>query len=75
MSTMPDSRPSRFRAHGDTVLGTTHTIAQLAKDVTEIANVPFASQATSLVLSVLEIVKVSSVISQYCSVSKSIRRV
>lgn len=64
---MPVSRPPRLfrsRVHSDTVLGTAHTIAQLAKDVTAIANVPFASEAVSLVLSVLEIVKVSSIASE-----------
>lgn len=63
MSTTPVSRSpaARFRDHSDTVLDTAHTLVQLAKDVTEIANVPFASQAASLVLSLLEIAKVSKV--------------
>lgn len=66
MSTTPVSRSlaARFRDHSDTMLGTTHTIVQLAKDVTDIAKVPFASEAASLVLSVLEIVKVSSIASE-----------
>lgn len=64
---MPVSRlPRLFRphVHSDTVIGTAHIIAQLANDVTAIANVPFASQAVSLVLSMLEIVKVSSIASE-----------
>lgn len=59
MSTSLASRPSRFRVRSDTVFEAVHTIAQLAKDVADIANVPFASQVVSLVLSMLEIAKVS----------------
>lgn len=59
MSTTPVSRPSRFRVQSDTVLGTAHIIAQLTKDVTDIAKVPFASEAASLVLSLLEVAKVN----------------
>lgn len=75
MSTSTIFRPCRFRIHSDAALGTAHTIAQLAKYVTAIANIPFASQAASLVLSVLEIVKVSSVISRLLFLVKPIYRV
>lgn len=56
-SSMPNTSTSRVQA--DNLLGTGRLIAQLAKDVTDIANVPFASQAASLVLSLLEVAKVS----------------
>lgn len=57
----PISRPSRLHIQNDSVLGTSHIIAQLAKDVTDIAAVPFASQFVLPVLSLLEIAKVSYV--------------
>lgn len=56
-SSMPNTSTPRVQA--DNLLGTGRLIAQLAKDVTDIANVPFASQAASLVLSLLEVAKVS----------------
>lgn len=73
MSTTSGPRPSRSRIHGDTVLGTAHTIAQLAKDVTAIANVPFASEAVSFVLSMLEVAKVSrsTSASNFCVLNSS----
>lgn len=57
------STPS-MQIKAENVLEVACTIAQLTKDVTNIANIPFASQAASLVLSLLEVAKVSGM--TYC---------
>lgn len=60
MATNSISRLFRTRGRSDSVLGAAHTIAELTTGVTDILNIPIASHAASLVLSLLEVAKVSS---------------
>lgn len=53
-------RPPRTRTQSDNVLEAARTVTQLTKDATGFACVPIASQAASLMQSLLEVAKVST---------------